>query len=155
MGVVHRTTLERAGSHARWQTLGVTDPPLSVKLGVRPHQTVSLVHAPNDFDLDAPPGTTVRRRRGDADLVLAFFVRARDLDRDVAQLGQHVFPSGPLWIAWPKRSSGVASDLSDDVVRDTALALGLVDNKVCAIDDTWSALRFVWRLERRPEGRAT
>ena len=155
MWVVHRPTLERAGSHARWQTLGVTDSALSVKLGVRPHQTVSLVHAPIDFDLDAPPGTTVRRRRGDADLVLAFFVRARDLVRDVAQLGQHIFPSGSLWIAWPKRSSGVASDLSDHVVRDTALALGLVDNKVCAIDDTWSALRFVWRLERRPEGRAT
>lgn len=85
--------------------------------------------------------------------MLAFFVRTQDLDRDVAQLGQHVFPLGSLWIAWPKRSSGVSSDLSDHVVRDTVLALGLVDNKVCAIDDTWSALRFVWRLELRPEHR--
>jgi hypothetical protein len=110
---------------------------------------VCLVHAPADFDLDLAPGTTLRRRRGDADLVLAFYTRARDLGRDVEKLGQDVYPSGSLWIAWPKRSSGVASDLSDDIVRDTALAFGLVDNKVCAIDDTWSALRFVWRLERR------
>jgi hypothetical protein len=116
---------------------------------------VSLVHAPVDFELDVPPGTAVRRRRGDADLMLAFFVRARDLHREVTQLGQHVFPSGSLWIAWPKRSSRVASDLADHVVRDAALALGLVDNKVCAVDETWSALRFVWRLELRSKNRAT
>lgn len=126
-----------------------------MKLGVRPHQTVSLVHAPVDFELDVPAGTTVRHRRGDADLVLAFFTRAHDLDRDVAPLGQHVFPSGSLWIAWPKRSSGVTSDLSDHVVRDAALAHGLVDNKVCAVDDTWAALRFVWRLELRSARGAT
>jgi hypothetical protein len=133
----------------------VADSPLIVKLGVRPHQTVSLVHAPAGFKLDVWPETTVHRRRGDADLVLAFFTRARDLDRQVERLSQHIFASGSLWIAWPKRSSGVTSDLSDHAVRDIALPLGLVDNKVCAIDETWSALRFVWRLTVRREGAAT
>ena len=59
-------------------------------------------------------------------------------------------PAGGLWIAWPKRSSGVATDLDENVVREIGLAGGLVDNKVCAIDATWSGLRFVWRLRDRP-----
>jgi hypothetical protein len=63
-----------------------------------------------------------------------------------------VFPSGSLWIAWPKRSSGVTTDMTDDAVRRLALARGLVDNKVCAVDDVWTALRLVWRRElRTPE----
>jgi hypothetical protein len=64
-----------------------------------------------------------------------------------------VFPSGGLWIAWPKKAAGVATDLSDDAVRRTVLARGLVDNKVCAVDETWSALRFVWRRQDRPASR--
>jgi hypothetical protein len=60
-----------------------------------------------------------------------------------------VHPAGGLWIAWPKRSSGVATDLSDHTVRDLALDRGLVDNKVCAIDEVWTGLRLVWRLDRR------
>jgi hypothetical protein len=116
---------------------------------------VALVHAPADFELDVSPDTTVRRRRGDADVLLAFFTRVRDLEEEVEKLGQHVFPTGSLWIAWPKRTSGVTSDLSDHAIRDIALPLGLVDNKVCAIDDTWSALRFVWRLSVRSESTAT
>ncbi len=62
-----------------------------------------------------------------------------------------IFPDGGLWIAWPKRASGVETDLSDEAVREVALPLGLVDNKVCAIDETWSGLRVVWRRERRSE----
>ncbi len=133
----------------------MVDSSLIVKLGVRPHQTVSLVHAPAGFALDVSPDTTVHRRRGDADVVLAFFTRVRDLDREVEKLGRHIFPSGSLWVAWPKRSSGVASDMSDHAVRVIALPLGLVDSKVCAIDETWSGLRFVWRLTARRESATT
>jgi hypothetical protein len=133
----------------------VIDSTLALKLGVRGHQRVALVHAPADFELDAPATTTVRCRRSDADVVLAFFTRARDLALEVGTLARHVFPSGSLWIAWPKRSSGRPSDLSDRVVRDMALALGLVDNKVCSVDDTSSALRFVWRIEYRIGPRST
>jgi hypothetical protein len=63
-----------------------------------------------------------------------------------------VFPDGGLWIAWPKRASGVETDVTEGVVREVALPLGLVDNKVCAIDETWSGLRLVWRRELRPVG---
>jgi hypothetical protein len=63
-----------------------------------------------------------------------------------------VFPSGGLWIAWPKKSSGMATDMTDHMVREAAIARGLVDNKVCAVDDTWTALRLVWRVERRGSG---
>jgi hypothetical protein len=66
-------------------------------------------------------------------------------------LGATVFPAGGLWIAWPKRSSGLATDLTDNAVRGLILAQGLVDNKVCVLDETWSALRFVWRLQNREE----
>jgi hypothetical protein len=80
---------------------------------------------------------------------LAFFVQQKTLDQRLPGLGSMIFPSGGLWIAWPKRSSGRATDLTDNVVRGLVLPQGLVDNKVCAIDETWSALRFVWRLENR------
>jgi hypothetical protein len=64
-------------------------------------------------------------------------------------LGAAVFPDGACWIAWPKRSSKVPTDVTEDVVREVALPLGLVDNKVCAVDETWSGLRLVWRKELR------
>lgn len=60
-----------------------------------------------------------------------------------------VFPAGGLWIAWPKKASGIGTDLTDHAVREAAIAHGLVDNKVCAVDDTWTGLRLVWRVERR------
>jgi hypothetical protein len=87
--------------------------------------------------------------RGSAPMVLAFFTRATRLENEIDRLAQMIYPSGSLWVAWPKRTSGRTSDLSDHVVRAAALARGLVDNKVCAVDDTWSALRFVWRVEMR------
>ena len=78
-----------------------------------------------------------------------FVTRAAGLGRRMEQLSAMVHPDGGLWIAWPKRSSGVATDVTDHVVRDLALGLGLVDNKVCAIDDTWTGLRVVWRVGNR------
>ena len=83
-------------------------------------------------------------------MVVAFFTRRQDLERRVEVLSRVIYPAGRLWVAWPKRSSGVQSTVNEDVVRAVALPLGLVDNKVCAIDETWSALQVVWRRERRP-----
>jgi hypothetical protein len=97
-----------------------------------------------------PPGVTVKRQvRGSADVVVAFFTRRRDFERRIEGLAQMVFPSGGLWVAWPKRASGVQTDMHEGVVREVSLPLGLVDNKVCAIDQTWSGLRVVWRRSRR------
>jgi hypothetical protein len=123
---------------------------LAHKLGVRSESVFALVHAESSFALELPPSVSIRRSaRGSASVVLAFFTRARDLDREIGHLGQMVFPAGSLWIAWPKRASARETDLSDHAVRAAGSPLGLVDNKVCAVDDTWSALRLVWRRERR------
>jgi hypothetical protein len=84
------------------------------------------------------------------DVILAFVRSRSELERGLEAWQAALDPAGGLWIAWPKRSSGVATDLSDGVVREAGLAGGLVDNKVCAIDATWSGLRFVVRLADRP-----
>jgi hypothetical protein len=81
--------------------------------------------------------------------VVAFFTKASALEKRLDALGVMIFPAGGLWIAWLKQASGVSADLSDNVVRAAALPRGLVDNKVCALDETWSALRLVWRRENR------
>jgi len=124
--------------------------PLATKLGIVAGSSLVLAGAPCDLSLDLPPGVRLRRRPGgSADVVVTFEVAARRLDRRIEALGTMVFPSGGLWIAWPKRSSGRDTDLSDGMVRDLALPLGLVDNKVCSIDSIWTALRLVWRVEHR------
>jgi hypothetical protein len=129
---------------------GYSGTPLADKLGIREGSAVAILSAPSEFFLELPPDVRVRRQaRGAADVVLAFFVQQKKLDQRLPQLGAMVFPSGGLWVAWPKKSSGVATDLTDYVVRSLVLPRGLVDNKVCAINETWSALRFVWRLENR------
>jgi hypothetical protein len=81
---------------------------------------------------------------------VAFFLRRAVLERRLTSLRSSLDPAGALWIAWPKRASGVATDLSENVVRELGLAAGLVDNKVCAIDEVWSGLRLVYRLRDRP-----
>ena len=125
--------------------------PLLQKLGVRDGFTLTLVGAPAEVMDDLPASVTVRRQaRGSSDVVVAFFTRRRDLERRMEALSRVIYPNGGLWIAWPKKSSGVETTVNEDVVRAAALPLGLVDNKVCAIDETWSALQVVWRRERRP-----
>jgi hypothetical protein len=87
--------------------------------------------------------------RGRLDVVVAFFTRRADFERRLPAMRKAIFPDGGLWIAWPKRASGVSTDMTEDVVRDVVLPTGLVDNKVCAIDETWSGLRVVHRRELR------
>ena len=132
---------------------GYSGTPLAKKLGITEGRSVALVGAPPAFAetalADLPAGVSIKPKAAAADVVIAFFTRRADLERRVVALGKHVFPAGGLWIAWPKRSSGVRTDITEDTIRDIALPLGLVDNKVCAIDDTWSGLRLVWRKERR------
>jgi hypothetical protein len=132
---------------------GYSGTPLAKKLGIREGDTVALVGAPDAFEDELaglPDGVQFRRRAGGhAQVVVFFTTKASELDRRFESLGTSVFPDGSLWIAWPKRSSGVPTDLDENRLRDIGLPHGLVDNKVCAIDDTWSGLRFVWRKENR------
>jgi hypothetical protein len=87
--------------------------------------------------------------RGPLDVVVLFVRRRSELRQRIDALARAVHPAGGLWIAWPKRASGVRTDMTEDAVRELALPRGLVDNKVCAIDSTWSGLRLVWRRENR------
>ena len=132
---------------------GYSGTPLPRKLGIKEGSTVAFPGAPPDFAaaLGAlPDAVTVRSRAaGSLDVAVAFFRRRAELERRLEALSKTVFPAGGLWIAWPKRASGVSTDLTEDVVRELGLSLGLVDNKVCAIDETWSALRLVHRRENR------
>jgi hypothetical protein len=133
---------------------GYSGTPLARKLDIKPGQRVLLARAPDGFEADAlaplPDGVTVARRaRGTADVIVAFFTRRAELARRLPALRERMEPAAGLWIAWPKRASGVPSDLTEDVVRELALANRLVDNKVCAIDATWSGLRLVIRLADR------
>ena len=100
--------------------------------------------------MELPTGVQVHRRAlREAEVVLSFFTGAPLLERRLQTLSDSIFPDGGLWIAWPKKSSGVATSITQHVVRDVALPSGLVDNKVCAIDEVWSGLRLVWRMEMR------
>jgi hypothetical protein len=127
--------------------------PLATKLGIGEGATVALVSAPAGVVSELPASVHLKRQaRGRADVVVAFFTRRAELERRVNRLAEMVFPAGALWVAWPKRSSGLATDVSDEAIRAVVLPLGLVDNKVCAIDATWSGLRVVWRRELRSAG---
>jgi len=132
---------------------GYSGTPLAKKLGIRAGDTVALVGAPDGFEDELeglPDGVQLRRRAGGKpEVVLLFTTQARDLERRFAGLAKSVFPDGSLWIAWPKRSARVATDLDENRLRDIGLPHGLVDNKVCAVNEVWSGLRFVWRRENR------
>jgi hypothetical protein len=129
---------------------GYSGTPLAQKLGIAAGATLALLAAPPGWAIDLPPGVVVKHRAGGhADVVVAFLTSAGALESRLDALGAMIFPAGGLWIAWPKKASGVATDLGDNAVRAAALPRGLVDNKVCALDATWSALRLVWRRENR------
>ena len=132
---------------------GYSGTPLAKKLGVKEGSVVAFRDAPAGFHNllePLPDGVRIKTRAAaPLDVLVAFFTRRTELERRFAALARAVFPDGGLWIAWPKRSSGLATDLTEDVLREIALPRGLVDNKVCAIDETWSGLRLVHRVENR------
>jgi hypothetical protein len=132
---------------------GYSGTPLAAKLGIRAGDTVLLARAPTDFTIpELPSGVTVHRRTGTGpyDVVLLFCTdRAALVDR-FRPLTTRIRPAAPLWVCWPKRASGVPTDLTDNVVREHGLEVGLVDVKVAAVDEVWSGIKFVYRLADRP-----
>lgn len=131
---------------------------MAKKLGVREGDRLVVLGDPGTFeDLigpSLPPAVTLgRRAAGTAQVIVVHVTRRRDLERRVDALLRVLDVDGGLWVAWPKRASGVPTDVTEDTVREVFLPLGLVDNEVCAIDETWSGLRVVWRRERRAERR--
>lgn len=132
---------------------GDSGAPLARKLGIEAGHRVGLVGAPEGFEetlAGLPEGVRFSRRAaGRFDLILFFTSRAAVLARRFDKLAARLDKAGGLWVAWPKESSGVATDVGEALVRRTGLSAGLVDNKICAVDETWSALRFVYRLRDR------
>jgi hypothetical protein len=132
---------------------GYSKRPLREKLGIAPGQRACLLGAPPGYVemLELPPGCAPHARlRGRYDFIQYFARSAAELRRRLPALREALEPDGMLWLSWPKKTSGVASDLDDGVVRREGLAAGLVDVKVCAVDEVWSGLRFVFRQADRP-----
>jgi len=134
---------------------GYSGTPLAKKLGIKENHRLAFVNAPKDFlaQLGRLPATTkiVERLTKPLDLVLLFVEREKSLVQQFPRLANKVASNGMIWIAWPKKSSGVATDLSFDRVQKIGLQGGLVDVKICAVDDIWSGLKFVYRLKDRPQ----
>jgi hypothetical protein len=130
---------------------GYSGTPLAKKLGIKPGDRLMLLNAPETLALELPDGVrVVRRARGRADVIVSFHTERRDYAQRLPRLRECMEPACGLWIAWPKKAAKVPTDLTENVVREAGLAIGLVDNKVAAIDETWSGLRLVIRLKDRP-----
>src|SRR5262245_60693045 len=134
---------------------GYSGTPLPQKLGIKPEHRVLLLDAPKGFEKvlgSLPEGVVVSKKlgaKGQNDVIVCFVTEKAVMKRELPRLIRALEESGGLWVAWPKKASGVATDITEDRVRELALPKGLVDNKVCAIDETWSGLRCVIRLENR------
>lgn len=132
---------------------GYSGTPLPKKLGIRPGAVCAFLGAPPEFAaaLGALPAELEVRSqaKGPLDVAVLFTTSRADLTKRFGRAAKALAQAGGLWVAWPKKASGVATDLTEDVVREIGLAAGLVDNKVCAIDATWSGLRFVIRVKDR------
>ena len=131
---------------------GYSGKPLVAKLGIKPEMRIAILQAPRGYERTLGKLPQVRRGASGADALdfVQFFTRERrELERRFAALAQALAPAGMLWISWPKKASGVATDLTEDVIRVIGLAHGLVDVKVAAVDDVWSGLKFMRRIKDR------
>jgi len=132
---------------------GYSGTPLAKKIGIKERSRIALVNAPKDFQsvLGELPANVqfIKQTAKSLDIILFFVLTERALAKDFSKLAARLNASGMIWIAWPKKSSGVATDLTFDRVQRIGLAAGLVDVKICAVDDTWSGLKFVYRLKDR------
>jgi Protein of unknown function (DUF3052) len=133
---------------------GYSQRSLSEKLGIKAGHRIAFVAAPKGFDATLGPLPAGVRRarelRGTIDLIVMFAGDAAGLSRKLTSAKRAISPGGMLWVCWPKKTSGVVTDVDESFVREIGLAAGLVDVKICAVDATWSGLKFVYRLRDRP-----
>jgi hypothetical protein len=132
---------------------GYSGTSLPKKLGIKQNYRVLLVNMPTDVRADlksALAGCEIQKDAdGPLDFAMVFVKSAAELKKQFAQVRKHLAPAGMLWVIWPKKSSGVPTDLDENEVRRIGLDAGLVDVKVCAVNETWSGLKFVIRLKDR------
>ena len=139
------------------KTPGYSGTPLATKLGLKDGHALLAWGAPMEFQAwlePLPPAASVSRvarvGKSPCDAAVIFVTRAKELEKFFAAAKARLADSGGLWVCWPKKSSGVQSELTENVIREFGLETGMVDNKVCAVSDVWSGLRFVVRLKDRP-----
>jgi hypothetical protein len=145
---------KNSNTEGKTLTAGYSGTPLVKKLGIKSGFNVVFLNAPEGFasGLDLPADIIVNRTvRKQLDFALLFVKTEKDLAQKFSHLASNLKPAGMLWVAWPKKSSGVTTDLSFTNVQAIGLAAGLVDTKICAVDDVWSGLKFVFRLKDRPK----
>lgn len=132
---------------------GYSGTPLPKKLGIKDGFRVALISAPSEVRAELKPALAnckiAKDSKAPLDFAIFFTKSASELEKEFPRLAKALEPAGMLWISWPKKSSGVATDLTENIVRDTGLAVGLVDVKVCAVTEIWSGLKFVRRLKDR------
>ena len=132
---------------------GYSATPLVQKLGIRAGVRVLIINAPNEYEqlvADLPEGARLSRRITAPIAFVHLFVRHRaEVEKQLKVLRPKLSDSGTLWVSWPKKSAGIATDVTEDTIREAALPLGLVDTKVCAVNDVWSALKLVIRQRNR------
>jgi len=133
---------------------GYSGTPLVKKLGIKPGFNIAFVNAPSGYanELELPADVIINSRAGKRlDFAQLFVKSEKELKAKFSEYAKRLNASGMLWVSWPKKSSGVATDVSEGTVRAIGLAAGLVDVKICAVDEVWSGLKFVFRLRDRPK----
>lgn len=134
---------------------GYSGTPLPKKLGIKEDFRIALLNMPSDVRAELRDAFAQCRitkdLAGPLDFIHLFSKSRAELEREMKRAAKALAPAGMLWVSWPKKSSGVATELTDNVVRDTGLAIGLVDVKVCAVTDVWSGLKFVIPVRNRPK----
>jgi hypothetical protein len=140
----------RAAKRGEPVAAGYSSTPQAKKLGLKPGYRVRIDQPPDGWALNQSADLLLVDEAEPADVILAFVRSAAELPARLPALAAAICPQGALWIAWPRRAAGHRSDVTENLLRDEALPLGIVDVKVAALDDDWSALRFVWRVENRP-----
>ena len=132
---------------------GYSGTPLPKKLGIKDGLQVRLIDAPPEVGAELKPSLEkcelARDAKAPLDFAMLFTKSAASLKKEFTQLAKNLAPTGMLWVSWPKKTSGVPTDLNENIVREIGLAAGLVDVKVCAVTDVWSGLKFVRRLKDR------
>lgn len=133
---------------------GYSGTPLVKKLGIKAGHSVKLINAPKNFAKELQPlpenvRLTSAKPGKQLDFIMLFVDSARTLQKELPKLKQKLASDGIFWVSWPKKSSGIETDLSFDIVQQSGLKIGLVDVKICAVNDIWSGLKFVYRLKDR------
>lgn len=136
---------------------GYSGTPLPQKLGIKPGTIVVAIDVPENYRKllgQIPSGVNFATRPvGNSKFVHLFATRRSELEKELSKLRQKIAEDAAVWVSWPKKSSGVATDITEDVIRAVALPLGFVDIKVCAVDETWSGLKLMIRKENRKSKR--